>query len=92
MSKFTETPSIEVFTIEDDGKDLIDLYDDSPITIEDIPLYDQNFNRVHWWRLKQMIERWPAMKKSWEHFIIDYNMCLATMLAEEKAEEDDIPF
>jgi len=65
-------------------------YEDGPVSITDIPTKYQSFNRVNWFRLEQMIERWPAMRKSWEAFIIDYNMCLSTLEAEEL--NDDIPF
>lgn len=65
-------------------------YDDGPITIDDPIVFYKTFNQVSWTRLKQMIERFPAMKKSWESFIIDYNVCLATITEEEKY--DDIPF
>lgn len=67
-----------------------DYYDDGPVTIDDIVEY-KTFEQVSWWRLKQMLERWPAIRKSWEAFIIDYNVCLAT-LREEDEDEDDIPF
>jgi len=65
-------------------------YDDGPITLDDPIVEYKTFEQVSWWRLKQMIERWPAMHKSWEAFIIDYNVCLATLRSEE--ENDDIPF
>ena len=65
-------------------------YDDGPITVDDPIVEYKTFEQVSWWRLKQMIERWPAMHKSWEAFIIDYNVCLATLRSEE--ENDDIPF
>ena len=65
-------------------------YDDGPITIDDPVVEYKTFEQVSWWRLKQMIERWPAMHKSWQAFIIDYNVCLATLRSEE--ENDDIPF
>lgn len=65
-------------------------YDDGPITIDDPIVEYKTFEQVSWWRLKQMLERWPAMHKSWEAFIIDYNVCLATLRSEE--ENDDIPF
>ena len=67
-----------------------ELYDDGPITIDDIPFDHQCFNKVSQWRLKQMIKRWPAMQKSWEAFIIDYHVCLSTLQEEEN--KDDIPF
>lgn len=67
-----------------------DYYDDGPITIDDPMISYKTFDNVSWYRLKEMIERWPAMRKSWEAFIIDYNVCLATMRSEE--ENDDIPF
>ena len=70
--------------------ELIDLYDDGPVDINDIPKDYQTFNKVSWYRLKQMIERWPAMRKSWEAFIVDYHMCDATLRSEEL--NDDIPF
>jgi len=50
----------------------------------------KTFDQVSWLRLKEMIERWPAMRKSWEAFIIDYNICLAHIYSEE--DTDDIPF
>ena len=65
-------------------------YDDGPITIDDPIVQYKTFDNVSWYRLKQMIERWPAMRKSWESFIIDYNVCLATIRSEE--DNDDIPF
>ena len=65
-------------------------YDDGPITVDDPIVEYKTFEQVSWWRLKQMIERWPAMHKSWEAFIIDYNVCLAILRSEE--ENDDIPF
>ena len=65
-------------------------YDDGPVTIDDYVVEYKTFEQVSWWRLKQMLERWPAMRKSWEAFIIDYNVCLATLRAEE--DNDDIPF
>jgi len=64
-------------------------YDDGPITMDNPIVEYKTFKQVSWWRLKQMIERWPAMHKSWEAFIIDYNVCLATLRSEEN---DDIPF
>ena len=66
------------------------LYDDGPVTIDDPMIRYKTFDAVSWIRLKEMIERWPAMRKSWEAFIIDYNMCLSHQLSEE--ETDDIPF
>ena len=65
-------------------------YDDGPVTIDDPVVEYKTFEQVSWLRLKQMLERWPAMHKSWEAFIIDYNVCLATLRSEE--ENDDIPF
>jgi hypothetical protein len=65
-------------------------YDDGPIIIDDPIVHYKTFDQVSWYRLKQMIERWPAMRKSWESFIIDYNVCLATITVEEK--DDDLPF
>ena len=65
-------------------------YDDGPITVDDPIVEYKTFEQVSWLRLKQMLERWPAMHKSWEAFIIDYNVCLATLRSEE--ENDDIPF
>ena len=67
-----------------------DYYDDGPFTINDPVVQYKTFDQVSWYRLKQMIERWPAMRKSWESFIIDYNVCLATIRSEE--DNDDIPF
>jgi hypothetical protein len=67
-----------------------DYYDDGPITIDDYIVEYKTFEQVSWWRLKQMLERWPAMRKSWEAFIIDYNVCLATLRSEE--DNDDITF
>ena len=69
---------------------LSDYYDDGPIAIDDPIVQYKTFDNVSWYRLKTMIERWPAMRKSWEAFIIDYNVCLATMRSEE--DNDDIPF
>ncbi len=65
-------------------------YDDGPITIDDPIVHYKTFNSVNWYRLKEMIERWPTMRKSWEAFIIDYNVCLSQLTAEDK--QDDIPF
>lgn len=65
-------------------------YDDGPVNINDPVVEYKTFEQVSWWRLKQMLERWPAMHKSWEAFIIDYNVCLATLRTEE--DNDDIPF
>ena len=65
-------------------------YDDGPVTIDDPVVEYKTFEQVSWWRLKQMIERWPAMHKSWQAFIIDYNVCLATLRSEE--ENDDVQF
>ena len=65
-------------------------YDDGPITVDDPIVELKTFEQVSWWRLKQMVERWPAMHKSWQAFIIDYNVCLATLRSEE--DNDDIPF
>lgn len=70
---------------------LDDYYDDGPITIDDPIVQYKTFDQVSWYRLKPMIERWPAMRKSWEAFIIDYNMCLAALRSEETS-DDDIPF
>lgn len=67
-----------------------DYYDDGPITINDPFVQYKTFDQVSWYRLKEMIERWPAMRKSWETFIIDYNVCLSTLRSEEVT--DDIPF
>ena len=67
-----------------------DYYDDGPVTIDDPIVEYRTFEQVSWWRVKQMIERWPAMRKSWEAFIIDYNVCLATLREEDK--DNDIPF
>lgn len=67
-------------------------YDDGSVTIDYVPPNRRNFNAVSYSRLDQMIERFPAMKNSWEAFIIDYHMCLATILEEEKDQDDDIPF
>jgi hypothetical protein len=66
-------------------------YDDGPITIDHPIVCYKRFDQVSWYRLKQMIERWPTMRKSWEAFIIDYNVCLAAITEEEK-KDDDIPF
>ena len=66
------------------------MYDDGPVTIDDPIVEYKTFEQVSWWRLKQMLERWPAMRKSWEAFIIDYNVCLATLRTED--DNDDIPF
>jgi hypothetical protein len=63
-------------------------YDDSPITIDDPIVAYKTFNKVSWWQLKDMIKKYPALQKSWEAFIIDYNVCLAN----EQEEYDDIPF
>jgi len=69
---------------------LSDYYDDGPITIDDPIVHYKTFDAVSWYRLKQMIERYPTMRKSWESFIIDYNVCLAAIRQEEI--HDDIPF
>lgn len=66
------------------------VYDDGPITINDHIVQYKQYDQISWFRLKEMMERWPALKKSWEAFIIDYNVCLSTVCAEE--ENDDIPF
>ena len=66
------------------------LYNDGPITIDDPIVAYKTFNEVSWIRLKEMTERWPAMRKSWEAFIIDYNVCLSQIRSEESF--DDIPF
>ena len=66
------------------------MYDDGPVSIDDVPDYYKNWNRVDYFTLKRMIERWPAMRKSWENFIIDYYTCLGTLESEEA--DDDIPF
>jgi hypothetical protein len=66
------------------------LYDDGPVTIDDPMICYKTFNEVSWFRLTEMIERWPTMRKSWEAFIIDYNVCLAQIHSEET--HDDIPF
>ena len=79
MSEYIEESQIE-----------LDLYDDGPITIDDPIVKYKTFSQVSWSRLRTMIERWPAMRKSWEAFIIDYNVCLATLYEEEQ--DDDIPF
>ena len=79
MSEYVEQSQIE-----------LDLYDDGPITIDDPIVKYKTFSQVNWIRLRTMIERWPAMRKSWEAFIIDYNVCLATLNEEEQ--DDDIPF
>lgn len=86
MSESTQEPKINL----DQEWVLSDYYDDGPITIDDPIVKYKTFNQVSWTRLKTMIERWPAMRKSWQAFIIDYNMCLATLLTEE--DKDDIPF
>ena len=41
-----------------------DYYDDGPITINDPFVQYKTFDQVSWYRLKEMIERWPAMRKS----------------------------
>ena len=65
-----------------------DLYDDGPITIEDPIVAYKTFRQVSHHRLVQMCEKYPALRKSWEGFIIDYNVCLSN----EINYEDDIPF
>jgi hypothetical protein len=65
-----------------------DLYDDGPITIVDTIVAYKTFNQVSWYRLKDMVKKYPTLQKSWEAFIIDYNVCLAN----ELRDEDDIPF
>jgi len=88
----SQTPQLDLTTqldIDLDSEWPIELYNDGPVTIRDIPLEYQTFDRVNWIRLKQMIDRWPAMRKSWEAFIIDYHICLSTLEAED---DDDIPF
>lgn len=65
------------------------MYDDGPITIDDPIVRYKTFDAVSWYRLKDMVEKYPALQKSWEAFIIDYNVCLAN---EWSNEQDDIPF
>lgn len=65
-----------------------DSYDDGPITIEDPIVAYKTFRQVSHHRLVQMCEKYPALRKSWEGFIIDYNVCLSN----EINYEDDIPF
>ena len=66
----------------------VDEYDDGPITIEDPIVAYKTFRQVSHYRLKEMCTKYPALRKSWEAFIIDYNVCLSN----EIDEEDDIPF
>jgi len=65
-----------------------ELYDDGPVTIDDPIVAYKTFNKVSWWRLKDMVKKYPTLQKSWEAFIIDYNVCLSN----EIDEKDDIPF
>lgn len=65
-----------------------ELYDDGPVTIDDPIVAYKTFNKVSWWRLKDMVKKYPTLQKSWEAFIIDYNVCLSN----EIDDEDDIPF
>jgi len=65
-----------------------DLYDDGPITIDDPIVAYKTFNHVSWYRLTDMVKKYPTLQKSWEAFIIDYNVCLAN----EIRDDDDIPF
>jgi hypothetical protein len=78
--------SIEQFDLNEEWP----VYDDGPITIDDPIVAYKTFNEVSWIRLKEMTERWPAIRKSWEAFIIDYNVCLSQIHSEESL--DDIPF
>jgi len=64
-------------------------YEDGPITIDDPIVRYKTFNNVSWFRLKDMVEKYPALQNSWKAFIIDYNVCLAN---EWSNEQDDIPF
>jgi hypothetical protein len=66
----------------------IDVYDDGPITIEDPIVAYKTFRQVSHSRLKDMCAKYPALQKSWEAFIIDYNVCLSN----EIDEDNDIPF
>lgn len=45
-------------------------------------------NTVLPWQLSEMITKYPALKSSWNTFIMNYNMCLAA----EPEQFDDIPF
>jgi hypothetical protein len=54
-----------------------ELYDDGPITIDDPIIAYKSFRQVSHYRLKEMCEKYPALRKSWEAFIIDYNVCLS---------------
>jgi hypothetical protein len=65
-----------------------ELYDDGPITIDDPIIAHKTFHQVSHYRLKEMCAKYPALRKSWEAFIIDYNVCLSN----EIDEDDDIPF
>ena len=65
-----------------------DMYDDGPITIDDQQIIYKTINKISPWRLAEMLRKYPALTKSWEAFIIDYNICLSN----EMEEEDDIPF
>lgn len=69
---------------------LTDYYDNGSRAIDFYTVGYKTFEQISWWRLKEMLERWPSMRKSWEAFIIDYNVCLSTLKAEE--DNDDIPF
>jgi hypothetical protein len=72
-----------------------DLYDDGPISIDDIFTQEdqqkivRRLNEISAWRLQEMISKYPTLKKSWESFLIDYHICLSN---EPPEEHDDIPF
>lgn len=84
MSKF-----IGIFA-QELTKVLVDEYDDGPVTINDPIVAYKTFRQVSHHRLVQMCEKYPALRKSWEGFIIDYNVCLSQEISEEQ--DDDIPF
>jgi hypothetical protein len=76
------------FIAQELDKVFSDLYDDGPVTIDDPIVAYKTFRQVNHHRLVQMCEKYPALRKSWEGFIIDYNVCLSN----EIDYEDDIPF
>ena len=65
-----------------------ELYDDGPITIDDQMVVVKTLNGISAWRLAEMINKYPTLKKSWESFLIDYNVCFSN----EQEVDDDIPF
>jgi hypothetical protein len=73
----------------------MELYDDGPVSIDDIFTQEdqqkivRRLNEISAWKLQEMIVKYPTLKKSWESFLIDYHICLSN---EPPEEHDDIPF